>query len=1215
MNGFQNELSNANYLMYKFEQLNSYINKDLNIDKNFLNNNTNYKNNNSDESSFNSYSKIRNDMIKLQLNKNGNSYLPLSVISTFLHKLPNINFNDYINESDKPVNFYLNKSLNSNLNNYNIRKNFILKKNIRSFKRLNSINYFKKLPVIDQFAIYHKNLKRPGNELKNRYNKLPTNPFRRFKTFENLYSRSIDYGMSDYIFKNSPVNRRIYDLALRKFGPDLRTNSVMRGYGSLDDITDFNLNTEEDSGLNNNLGYPILNEQNIYVYDFPDLLPYFGGNIYSDKFLGFIWDYEYDKDINENSNNKKTGEGLYSSIPIFGYMSDNSDISEDEYENELKQGSLLDLFNDLKIVLETEDEEGLNYNFNPSFSRYVQVWNNTLKRKYKDREDYEEQYEDPQYNDLFSRDLNQEHIENPWKHSYMQSIRSDSPYDIISSFELSTGKIWDKYQSKNLNGPLFEYEVTVPLAKDFDEKNIGPLGYEEGDSLYDNRMLNRGWFPEKLIWNWGVRSNSKVGSDMHTLEVLSDYSSSFAHNLENYGYNADLEGLKSLGWAGKNNKVFNTIDDIIEGLGIEENIPFKPDIARSLWEWDEYLERPSYEMFDLEPFAFNEDDEQEFYWNWEEPSEYYQFKDNNFNTLGLNNYISETNSWKNSNYLAGLESAYIPGISLALADNELNDGIVSDFSNFLYEKFPNKIPNLINQKFFPKLTKNLFSNADYIDSTEPKFADYITTYPLRDRFHRKNYNELGKKELDSHFYIHETFKPKDEFSFSPNSRSFLKFDSEWVVNGEGWLGNSGSNIPIISKNNIPLHYLDPIASILTQPKGLHSFKIQNDYDNFLGEDSPYFSLSDYQNNRIIRGRDNDISNFPINSGWNMISRVIPSSLNIFWSHRSLSKSFNIFDENNYNLYFNDLDYSSWLEKSSILSGEGYNFSNTLNDNPDFLVFNSSALNQRDLWWKSIKGGYLTPSAKLELNSHLIIDNSENYRDFLTSYDYRIFGKSWMNPQEIQMPLKSFNFYGDSQINTFLNSTDDFYQNYYENQNNAAKRLISDYTFGFFKSSQMNFDLNLNFYSIRIRIFLFKIYTFINFYLTSNFTFITWSIMLNFYNFINFFIFKLNIIEILIQNINIFQINYCFQTYLINLILLIFKFINCFFYIIINMFNKIQLLNTISSFNISNNYFITIIDDLHKIFSKTLYFKFYNIIKILIINFICYIILFLLIIIV
>lgn len=31
----------------------------------------------------------------------------------------------------------------------------------------------------------------------------------------------------------------------------------------------------------------------------------------------------------------------------------------------------------------------------------------------------------------------------------------------------------------------------------------------------------------------------------------------------------------------------------------------------------------------------------------------------------------------------------------------------------------------------------------------------------------------------------ETFKPKDSFNFSPNPAGSLRFNPEWVVNGEG----------------------------------------------------------------------------------------------------------------------------------------------------------------------------------------------------------------------------------------------------------------------------------------------------------------------------------------------------------------------------------------------------------------------------------------------
>jgi hypothetical protein len=64
----------------------------------------------------------------------------------------------------------------------------------------------------------------------------------------------------------------------------------MAGYGQIEDITDLNQNSEEDSGLNNGLGYPSIIEQNRFIYDFySGISPKFGGSsIFSNKFLGFI---------------------------------------------------------------------------------------------------------------------------------------------------------------------------------------------------------------------------------------------------------------------------------------------------------------------------------------------------------------------------------------------------------------------------------------------------------------------------------------------------------------------------------------------------------------------------------------------------------------------------------------------------------------------------------------------------------------------------------------------------------------------------------------------------------------------------------------------------------------------------------------------------------------------------------------------------------------
>lgn len=107
----------------------------------------------------------------------------------------------------------------------------------------------------------------------------------------------------------------------------------------------------------------------------------------------------------------------------------------------------------------------------------------------------------------------------------------------------------------------------------------------------------------------------------------------------------------------------------------------------------------------------------------------------------------------------------------------------------------------------------------------------------------------------------ETFKPKDSFNFSPNPPGSLRFSPEWVVNGEGWLGNSGSNVPIVSTMNLPISFVSPETTLFTQPLGIHSFSVKDDLDIWGGLDSPYFSLSDFQQNRKVRGRDNDTENY------------------------------------------------------------------------------------------------------------------------------------------------------------------------------------------------------------------------------------------------------------------------------------------------------------------------------------------------------------------
>lgn len=61
---------------------------------------------------------------------------------------------------------------------------------------------------------------------------------------------------------------------------------------------------------------------------------------------------------------------------------------------------------------------------------------------------------------------------------------------------------WDYLTERKLDRQYrvnLKKEISEKLYRNTAGRNIGPLGFEEGESLYDNRLLNRGWFPEKII--------------------------------------------------------------------------------------------------------------------------------------------------------------------------------------------------------------------------------------------------------------------------------------------------------------------------------------------------------------------------------------------------------------------------------------------------------------------------------------------------------------------------------------------------------------------------------------------------------------------------------------------------------------------------------------------------------------------------------------------
>ena len=128
--------------------------------------------------------------------------------------------------------------------------------------------------------------------------------------------------------------------------------------------------------------------------------------------------------------------------------------------------------------------------------------------------------------------------------------------------------------------------------------------------------------------------------------------------------------------------------------------------------------------------------------------------------------------------------------------------------------------------------------------------------------------------LDKEAYMQDTFRPKDELSFAPTTGNSQIFETEWVVDGEGWLGNVSSTKPIVGMGNLPLSYIDPISTIMTQPRGLHSIRLADDNDSTLGEDSPYFSLTDFIENRGVRAWENDVVDSPVPEGWNQNVPVV-----------------------------------------------------------------------------------------------------------------------------------------------------------------------------------------------------------------------------------------------------------------------------------------------------------------------------------------------------
>ena len=78
----------------------------------------------------------------------------------------------------------------------------------------------------------------------------------------------------------------------------------------------------------------------------------------------------------------------------------------------------------------------------------------------------------------------------------------------------------------------------------------------------------------------------------------------------------------------------------------------------------------------------------------------------------------------------------------------------------------------------------------------------------------------------------------------------------------------------------------------------------------------------------------------------------------------------------------------------------------------------------------------------------------------------------MNPQANKVPLKSYSFYNDTEINNFISIRDDDISHNSGFSNSFDNQLYGDYTYGLFVSSNTNFEGSLVFYSVKVRDFLY-----------------------------------------------------------------------------------------------------------------------------------------------
>lgn len=668
---------------------------------------------------------------------------------------------------------------------------------------------------------------------------------------------------------------------------------------------------------------------------------------------------------------------------------------------------------------------------------------------------------------------------------YVQTENQRLLEDAIAETEFVNEDMWSN--SSDDEDMDWETSVSEVLENDENSLDIGPLGYEEGESIYDNRLLNRGWFPEKTIWGLRGRDFSKIGNDPTVLNILSDYKNSIQHS------ESDLRKLNNTDQYLTNSK-YEKFDSLVSGLGIKEDIPFSPFESEGQWHMREHYSRDR----DLH---FMDDDD----WDEYEPEAVDLM---GYNRLALSDFVLGSKSWANSNYLANLDQAEVPGSSLSLRNDEISDGLLTDFSNFLLEDLPPDPFSKINKTVISKTVDSLFGDDDTHDTAVPEFSYYTNDYDDDDEDDEDYKSDEESEDDDEDFYMQETFAPKDKFNFAPTDGGFQLFEAEWVVNSEGWLGNTDSNISVFRNGTIPVNYIDPSISIFSQPKGIFHQKFSDDEDNFHLLNTPFFNMGEYSQGKPIKALNNDTPYSPVLSGWN-----------------SRSEETDDVEENS----------DDWFSDDQPLT-------NSLFDD-DFTAPSQNEINKRDLWLSLISNGKLSSNIKKNISLSVLSFNSDS-NDFFLKNDFKLAFRNWMIPNPNKVP---FNYeFQNGEITKTTNVLDlDFLSN--SNNQKNENSLLSETTYGLFISSDTNFNTNTEFFSVKIRKLLYIainiVYMMYGFVL-SNIN--QYSLLLGEY-FISFFLIKINILIIIFESFLFKLYENFYFLYILTLVLL------KFFYFIINIF--------------------------------------------------------------